>query len=251
MKKEKLFLSVVIPAYNEEDNVKNGALNQVNSYLSSQKYSWEVLVVDDGSKDKTVELAEKYAKDHAGFVVLKEPHRGKAGTLIAGMLHAGGGIVLFTDMDQATPIEEVEKLLPKFNEGKDIVIGSRSGREGAPFVRKLMAFGFSVLRAIILRLPYKDTQCGFKAFTHDASSEIFKRMKIFSDKKRAEGAAVNAGFDLELLYIARKLGMKVSEVPVEWHHQGTIRVDPIRDSISGLTDMLRVRLNALQGKYKV
>lgn len=245
------YLSVVIPAYNEEQNVQSGVLDQVNDYLIKQDYSWEVLVVDDGSKDKTAELAKEYAKKHKGFVVHEEPHRGKAGTVIAGMLHAKGEIVLFTDMDQATPISEIEKFLPRFKEGKDIVIGSRSGREGAPLIRKLMAFGFSVLRTIILRLPYKDTQCGFKAFTNEAAQQIFKRMKIFSDKKRVEGAAVNAGFDLEVLYIARKLGLKVAEVPVEWHHQGTVRVNPVKDSIAGLRDMLQVRVNALQGKYRV
>lgn len=247
----KPYLSVVIPAYNEEENLKGGVLDQVNEYLKEQQYEWEVLIVDDGSKDKTPELAQKYVKAHKGFKFFEEPHRGKAGTVIAGMLHAEGEIVLFTDMDQATPIKEVEKILPKFNEGYSGVIGSRSGREGAPLVRKLMATGFAILRTIILRLPYKDTQCGFKAFTNAAADQIFGRMKIFSDKQRAEGAAVNAGFDLELLYIARKLGLKVAEVPVEWHHKGTVRVNPIKDSIAGLRDMLRVRMNALQGKYKV
>lgn len=247
----KPYLSVVIPAYNEEENLKAEVLNDVYEYLNKQKYTWEVLIVDDGSKDKTAELAKAYAKKRKGFEVHVEPHRGKAGTVIAGMLHANGEIVLFTDMDQATPIKEVEKLLPKFESGYDVAIGSRSGREGAPLVRKLMATGFSILRTIILRLPYKDTQCGFKAFNNKAADEIFGRMKVFSDKQRAEGAAVNAGFDLELLYIARKLGLKVAEVPVEWHHKGTVRVNPIKDSIAGLRDMLRVRVNALQGKYKV
>jgi dolichyl-phosphate beta-glucosyltransferase len=246
-----IYLSVVIPAYNEEKNLQSGVLDQVYEYLQKQNYTWEILIVDDGSQDKTAELAKEYAKNHKGFVVYEEPHRGKAGTVIAGMLHAKGEIVLFTDMDQATPIHEIEKFLPKFENGKDIVIGSRSGREGAPLIRKLMAFGFSVLRTIILRLPYKDTQCGFKAFTNIAAQKIFKRMKIFSDKKRVQGAAVNAGFDLEVLYIARKLGLKVAEVPVEWHHQGTVRVNPIKDSIAGLRDMLQVRINALQGKYRV
>lgn len=246
-----VYLSVVIPAYNEEKNLQAGVLDQVNEYLQKQKYTWEVLIVDDGSKDHTLELASQYAKKHNGFVLHEEPHRGKAGTVIAGMLHAKGEIVLFTDMDQATPINEIEKFLPKFEQGKDIVIGSRAGRKGAPVIRKLMAFGFSFLRAVILRLPYKDTQCGFKAFTRDAAQQIFKKMQIFSEKKRVEGAAVNAGFDLEILYIARKMGLKVAEVPVNWQHRGTVRVNPIKDSIAGLRDMIQVRINALQGKYRV
>jgi dolichyl-phosphate beta-glucosyltransferase len=248
---DKLFLSVVIPAYNEAENIKSNVLNEVASYLEKQKYTWEVLIVDDKSTDDTANLAEEFAKKHKGFRVLRESHRGKAGTVIAGMLAASGENVLFTDMDQATPIQEVEKLLPKLEEGFDGAIGSRSGREGAPLVRRVMAKGFAILRAIILRLPYRDTQCGFKAFKGHAAREIFKRMKIFKQSQAVKGAAVTAGFDLEVLYIARKLGYKVAEVPVEWHHKGTVRVSPVKDSIMGLRDMLRVRMNALMGKYKV
>jgi hypothetical protein len=198
-----------------------------------------------------VKLAAAFAKKHSGFKVMKEPHRGKGGTVIAGVLAAKGDIVLFTDMDQATPLKEIEKFLPKFKKGHDIVIGTRSGRKGAPLLRKIMASGFVLLRTIILRLPYKDTQCGFKALKKEAAQKIFKKMKVFSDKARVEGAAVTAGFDLELLYIARKLKYKVAEVPVIWHHQGTERVNAIKDSWRGLRDMIQVRINALMGRYKV
>ena len=175
-----IFLSIIIPAYNEEKNLKNKVLDEVWDYLKKQKYPWEVLIVNDGSTDKTVELVEEFIrKGRGGFKLLKEKHRGKGGTVIAGMLQAKGDYALFTDMDQATPISEVEKFLPKFKEGCDVVIASRSGREGAPFVRKLMAYGFMFLRTLILRLPYKDTQCGFKAFKIDSARKIFKRLKIF------------------------------------------------------------------------
>lgn len=243
-------ISIVIPAYNEGGNIKGGALRAVNDFLVKKKFSWEVLIVDDASKDETVKLAEAFAKKHSGFRVLKEPHRGKGGTVIAGVLAAKGGIVLFTDMDQATPINQIDKLIPKFKEGYDVVIGSRVGRKGAPILRKVMASGFTLLRIIILRLPYKDTQCGFKAIKKDAAKKIFKRMKVFSEKAKVEGAAVTAGFDLELLYIARKLNLKVAEVPVVWHHKGTERVSAIKDSWQGLRDMILVRTNALLGKYK-
>ena len=244
-----IYLSIVIPAFKEEENIKSGVLEKVWNYLKEQKYTWEVLIVDDGSSDNTADLAEKFARKHEGFKVLKEPHRGKGGTVMAGMLNAKGKIILFTDMDQATPIEEIDKFLLKFEDGFDIVIGSRSGREGAPLVRKMMAFGFSLLRTLILGLPFKDTQCGFKAFKRDAAKKIFGKLKIFSEKREAEVARVDAGFDLEVLYIARKLGFKVAEVPVIWHHKGTERVNPISDSINGLRDLLRVRLNAVLGKY--
>ena len=154
----KHFLSVVIPAYNEEKSLKAGNLGKVYEYLKSQSFPWEVLVVDDGSTDSTLKLSKVFAGRFPGFRVLGEPHRGKGGAVIAGMLKAKGDIVLFTDMDQATPITQLNKVLPKFDAGYDIVIGSRSGRQGAPFIRKVMAYGFSALRFLVLRLSYKDTQ---------------------------------------------------------------------------------------------
>ncbi|MCX6705361.1 MAG: glycosyltransferase, partial [Candidatus Woesebacteria bacterium] len=114
---EKFFLSVVIPAFNEEYNLRTGALDSVYDYLSRQNYSWEILFVDDGSTDNTAKLAEDFAKKHSNFIVLKEPHRGKAGTVTAGILKAKGEIILFTDTDQATPIDQLEKVLPKFDKG--------------------------------------------------------------------------------------------------------------------------------------
>lgn len=244
-------ISIVIPSFNEENNIRTGALSGMVDYLKQQNYSWEIIVVDDGSTDKTAELAEKFAKNYKNVSVLKEPHRGKGGTVIAGMLKAKGDIVIFDDMDQATPIDQLERILPKFKEGYKIVIGSRVGREGAPIIRKAMAFGFSLLRNLVLRLPYKDTQCGFKAFTKDASLAIFKRLKIFDEKQSQTGASVSAGFDLEILYVARKLKLKVAEVPVVWHHKEGTKVNPIKDSWEGLRDLLKVRINALQGRYKI
>ncbi len=248
---KKIYLSVVIPAYNEEYNLRTGVLDSVFDYLSGQKYSWEILFVDDASTDNTLKIAQEFAGKHENFTVLKEPHRGKGGTVIAGMLQAKGEIVLFTDTDQATPIDQVEKILPKFEKGYDIVIGSRHGRKGAPIIRRMMASGFSLLRLIILRLPFKDTQCGFKAFKNTAAKKIFGRLKIFSEKSSTKGASVSAGFDLETLYVARKLKYKVLEVPVDWHHKEGTKVDPIKDSLEGFRDLLMVRINALLGKYGV
>ncbi len=244
-------LSVILPAYNEEYNLRTGVLDSVYDYLSDQDYSWEIIFVNDGSGDRTLQIAQEFAKKRSKFRVLNEVHKGKAATVIAGILDAKGEIILFTDTDQATPIDQIEKFFPKFEGGYDIVIGSRSGREGAPIVRKAMAYGFSLLRNLVLRLPYKDTQCGFKAFKSDAAKRIFEKLKIFKGGEIASGASVSAGFDLEVLYIARKLGLKVAEVPVDWHHKEGTKVNPIKDSWEGLRDLLHVRLNALQGKYRV
>lgn len=246
-------VSIVIPAYNEEKNLEKNVLQEVYDYLRRQKYSWEVLIVDDGSTDQTADICETFAKKKQNFHVLREVHRGKGGTVIAGMLASKGEIVLFTDMDQATPIHEFEKLLNEFRKGSDIVIGSRSGRKGANIVRKIMAYGFMTLRTLLLRLPFRDTQCGFKAFKKQTIKPIFERMKVFKERT-AEGSAVTAGFDLEVLYIARKLGFTISEVTVNWEEKGdrgNYGVNPIKDSLDGLKDLLRVRINAFTGKYSI
>lgn len=246
----KIKLSVIIPAYNEEKNIDRGVLLDVWNYLKKQEYVWEVIFVDDKSTDSTLRLLQNFSRAHSGFQVLAEPHRGKGGSVIAGILKAKGDFVLFTDMDQATPLKEIEKFFPKFEKGYDIVIGSRKGRKGAPLVRRIMAYGFSLLRMVILRLPYRDTQCGFKAFKIQAAREIFSRLKVFSEKEVKGGSHVTAGFDLEVLYIARKLRLKTSEVIVNWEHRETERINPIKDSLEGLKDLIKVRINAFKGMYK-
>lgn len=247
--KSNLFLSVVIPAYNEEKNLKKGALAEVVNFLSKQPYLWEIIVVDDGSVDETVEFVKKLVKGQEKITLIKNPHQGKAATVITGMLQAKGQIVLFTDMDQATPITQIDKLLPKFEDGFDIAIGSRRGRKGAPLTRKLMANGFSLLRGLFLGLPFFDTQCGFKSFKQEVAQNIFHQLKIYNQKKVIRGSAVTAGFDIETLFLARKLGYKVAEVPVDWNYQTTGRVNPIKDSIAGLKGIIKVRLNDWRGEY--
>lgn len=249
-KSAKLRLSVVIPAFNEAHNIRAGALESVYEYLLKQDYSWEIIVVDDGSKDQTEYLAKRFAKNHKNLNVLAEPHRGKGGTVIAGMLAANGDIVLFTDMDQSTPIDQIAKFLPKF-EDYDIVIGSRVGREGAPLIRKLMAYGFALMRLVVLRLPYRDTQCGFKAFRREAATKIFGKMKNLLERKNVHGSSLSAGFDVEILYLARKMGFKVSEVPVTWHYKEGTKKNPLIESWIGFKGVFAVRLKSLTGYYKL
>ena len=247
------YLSVVIPAYNEEANLRAGALQKVAAYLARQPYTYEVLVVDDGSEDATAALVEEFAASHPAFRLLRNPHRGKAHAVISGVLAAQGEYVLFTDMDQATPIAEVESLLPWFERGYDVVFGSRGTlRRGAPWWRTLMSRAMIVLRGLIVNLPgVTDTQCGFKAFRRQAAHEIVRHMYLYAPGREQEvrGAVVAAGFDVETLFVARKLRYRLKEVPVAWDYARTRRVSFWRDSLRGLRDLARIRFNDLLGRY--
>lgn len=252
MNNKNIYLSVVIPAYNEEINLKRGVLDSVYEYLKDKDFTWEVVVSNDASKDNTSYIVKKYTQKYPNFRLIDQPiNLGKGGNVISGMSNAKGQYILFTDMDQSTPIDQFDKFLPFFNKEFDIVIGSRAGRPGQSIIRKMMAYGFAILRNLILRLPYKDTQCGFKAFKSEAIKAIIPKMQIFGKKSKSGKGSVTAGFDLETLYVARKLKLKVAEVPVEWYEYGERKeVNPIKDSYEGLRDLIKVRLNAIQGKYK-
>ncbi|KKQ83533.1 hypothetical protein A2778_03885 [Candidatus Daviesbacteria bacterium RIFCSPHIGHO2_01_FULL_40_24] len=242
-------ISVVIPAYNEERNLKKGVLDEVGNYLENKGFNFEAIIVDDGSSDRTVEFIKKYVAKNKNFRLIQNSHGGKAKAVMTGMQDANGEIILFTDMDQATPINQIEKVIPQFERGFDIVIGSRQGRKGAPFVRKLAAWGFSVLRGIILGLPFKDTQTGFKAFSKTSVDKIIPKIRNEWGVVHFRGGAVNAGFDVELLYLAKKYGFKISEVIVEWKYVDTERVQVVKDAMAAIYDMFRIRWNDLAGKY--
>lgn len=233
-------------------NLQKGVLDKVKSFLDKEKFSYEVLVVDDGSKDGSEEFVEKFVRDNKTFTLVKNPHLGKAGAVTTGMLKAKGEYVLFTDMDQATPIEEIDKLLPFFNKGYDIVIGSRQGRKGAPWTRQLMAKGMMVLRTLIVGLKgIKDTQCGFKVFRNDAGKKIFQKMyDLHHGYRKVSGSSVAAGFDVETLILSQMMGYSIKEVPVEWLYVETRRVSPLKDSLDALSYLFKIRLNKMQGVYR-
>jgi dolichyl-phosphate beta-glucosyltransferase len=248
----KIFLSVVIPSYDEMANLQKGVLDKVEHFLNEKKISFEIIVVDDGSTDGSAAFVKKFSENNSNISLIENPHLGKAGAVTAGVLNSKGEYVLFSDMDQATPIEEINKLLPYFQEGYDIVIGSRkSQRKGSPWTRKFMAKGMVILRTLLVGINgISDTQCGFKMFKRDAAQKLFNKVnEIHNNYKRVSGSSVSAGFDVELLYIAQKLGYKVKEVPVEWLYVETRRVSPIRDSIAGVIDLIRIKIRDSKGAY--
>lgn len=250
---KKIALSIVIPCYDEMANLQKGVLDKVKHFLDKKKITYEVIVVDDGSTDGSVDFLKKFAHENPEFQVLKGDHYGKAGAVTRGMLEAQGELVLFTDMDQATPIEEVDKLLPYFEDGYDIVIGSRGQvRKGAPWTRALMGRGMIALRKMIVGLPdINDTQCGFKMFTRNAAQELFTKMTtLHQGFHKIGGSNVAAGFDVELLYLASVSDYKIKEVPVRWLYVETRRVNPVFDSIEGLRGLFKIKKNALFGMYK-
>ena len=246
------YLSIIIPSYNEETNIRLGSLEKVARYLEHQTYTWEVLIIDDGSTDESSKLIQEFVHENKGFRLIQNPHQGKAATVVTGFMRAIGSIILFSDLDQATPLKELERVLPWFAKGAHVVIGSRQGRrEGAPLLRKIMAKGFMFLRTVILGLHgISDTQCGFKAFTREAARNIVQHLYIYSQSKTVSGAMVTAGFDIEMLFVAKTLGYVIKEVPVEWHYVETRRVNPIKDTIQGISDILTIRLYAWKGRYE-
>lgn len=248
----KPYLSVIIPCYNEESNLKRNVLNEVENYLKRQGYSSEVIVSDDGSSDKSRELAEKFVKYHPRFELLKNRHAGKPFAVKAGLKRARGEIVLFTDMDQSTPIKEIEKLIPFFKQNYEVVIGSRGKRRrDAPWYRQIIAWGFRTIRRLMLLRDIVDTQCGFKAFKKSAIKKIFSKLAIFKKSKKAKGWRVSA-YDVELLFVAKKLGFRIKEVEVNWQDRDVSvskKRNFIKESKEMFKEILRVRINDLLGRY--
>lgn len=242
------FLSVVIPAYNEERRLPQ-TLAAIRDYLAQQPYTAEILVVDDGSDDATVAVAEQ-----AGVHVVRRLHRGKGFAVRAGALEASGEYVLLCDADLATPIEEWPKLWHYLQAGYDVVIGSREGlgsqRLGEPWYRHMMGRVFNMIVRTVALSGIQDTQCGFKALPHATAQDLFQRVRLYGDDAPpVQGAAVTA-YDVELLFLARRCGYRIAEVPVIWHYGEETKVDPLRDSLRNLRDVLRVRLNDWRGAYR-
>lgn len=246
----KAYLSIIIPCYNEARNIRLGALEKVAHFMEKQSYEFEVFLVDDGSTDDSLILIKQFVKEHKRFKLIPIEHQGKAGAVIQGIAKSEGDIILFSDLDQATPIHQINVILPWFRKGYDVVIGSRNKhRQGAPFFRLAMARGFMIIRNLILDLGIRDTQCGFKAFKKEVIKKIVSRLQLYNVHRIAHGSTVTAGFDVEMLFVAKTLGYSIVEVPVEWHYQETRHINPLKDSFEGLSDLIKIRINNIHRLY--
>jgi dolichyl-phosphate beta-glucosyltransferase len=234
------FVSIVIPAYNEERRL-GVTLETVATFLRARKWSWEIRVVDDGSRDGTVRVVEQASLLEPRIIVQREPHRGKGGAVKAGLLAATGNFRFICDADLSMPISELARFLPPLLDRFDVAIGTREGlgarRVGEPGYRHVMGRLFN--RVVQLMLPgIEDSQCGFKMFTGDAVRAIFPLVSI-------DGWA----FDVEVLAAARVQGMRIAEVPIEWHYRAESQVSMMRDSIGMLLELARIRLRVFRGAY--
>ena len=231
----------MIPAYNEAGRLP-ASLNQVTAYLAAQPYTSEILVVDDGSADGTADAAEAFVARHAGLQVLREPHRGKGGAVKAGMLAATGQHIMFADADFSMPVADLAKFLPVLRGAYDVAIASREGpgarRFNEPEYRHMMGRVYNLIVRIFALGGLQDTQCGFKCFRQEVARRVFPLQTM-------DGW----GFDVEVLFIARKHGLRITEVSIDWYYGASSKVSPIRDTIRMFREVFEVRWNDLRGRY--
>lgn len=234
-------LSIVIPAHNEENRLPR-TLEQVFAFLQQQNFESEVLVVENGSTDLTYQVAQEFAARHANLRVIREQGRGKGLAVRRGMLEARGQYRLMCDADLAMPVEEITKFLPSALQEFDIAIASREAkgavRYNEPFYRHLGGRGINLIIRLLILPGLQDTQCGFKCFRASVADDLFQRQTLFG-----------WSFDIEILYIARRHGYRVCEVPIHWYYQSESKVNALRDALRMIADIFRIRANARRGLY--
>jgi dolichyl-phosphate beta-glucosyltransferase len=229
-------ISIVIPAYNEAERI-GPTIETIQDYFRKKSQSFDILVVNDGSKDNTGNIVANRARERRNITLLESSvNQGKGASVKKGMIHAASDLILLTDADLSTPIEEFEKLFPWIQNGYDIVIGSRGMKKSEiilkqPWHRRIMGKAFNLLVRMLIVNDFCDTQCGFKLFRHEAAKRIFGASKI-------DGFA----FDVEVLFIAKKMGYRTMEVPVKWIDSPHSKVNPLRDPVKMLLDLLRIKM---------
>lgn len=234
------FLSIIIPAYNEENRLLH-TLEQVFAFLAKEPYTAEVIVVENGSSDRTLALAQAEAERHPNLRVFHNDQAGKGRAVRRGMLEAQGAYRIFCDADLSMPIEEIRRFIPPELDS-DIVIASRevkgAVRYNEPSYRHLTGRVFNLLIRLLALPDLHDTQCGFKGFRAEVAEDLFRYQSI-------EGWA----FDVEILFIAKKRGYQIVELPIPWYYNAESKINVLRDSFQMFLDLLKIRQNALQGKY--
>jgi dolichyl-phosphate beta-glucosyltransferase len=252
---KEMFLSIVIPCYNEEENLKKGVLDNVYGFMKTRKFSWEVIISDDGSTDKSKEIIMDVIKEFRNFRYYENSHGGKPSALWSGIQKAEGKYVLFTDMDQSTPISELTKLLPFVKTGVGAVIGSRGmTRKNFPVYRRFGAIVFMAFRKLLILPEISDTQCGFKLIRKSVLLKTFPKLEYFNREQKVNGWKVTS-FDVELLHLISKLLYSIEEIPVVWEDtdksisKGGGMDRYLKESKEMLFQILRVKINDLRGLY--
>jgi dolichyl-phosphate beta-glucosyltransferase len=238
---ERPLLSIIIPAHNEEGRLPP-SLEKINAFLETQPYEAEVIVVENGSRDRTVEVAEEFAREHPYVRVIKAAVRGKGLAVKVGMQAAKGEYRFICDADLSMPIEEITRFLPPHVDGYDVIIATREGknarRVGEPEYRHLIGRINNLIIKLTAIRGFEDTQCGFKMFSRQAAEDLF-------DVQQMTGI----GFDVELLFIAKRRGYKILEVPITWYFDPDSRMRMVGDSMHILVEIWQIRRNWLQGVY--
>lgn len=244
-------VSLVIPVFNEAGRIGH-CLDRLTAWATTRTESFEIIVVDDGSTDETALIADRWAGQFPQITVLREPHRGKANTVLAGLAYAHGRVAGFLDVDLATPIETWDATADAFRHGADVVIASREGigaqRIGEPWYRHAMGRAFNGLIRLLLLPGIHDTQCGFKFFSRAALNLILPRTHLYRNSMTLTRPRVTA-FDVELLFIARKHHLKIAVLPVTWTYGEHTKVNPLTDTLQNVRDVIQVRINGWLGRY--
>jgi len=244
-------LSIVIPVYNEADRIGH-SLERLAAWAQARPETIEIIVVDDGSADETVSIATAFSGAYSCVRVIPARHLGKANAVLAGLSHARGAYAGFCDVDLATPLDTWDACKRAFDRGADVAIASREGvdaiRIGEPWYRHAMGRAFNGLVRLLLLPGIHDTQCGFKFFTRRALETILPRHQLYRDATEVSRPRVTA-FDVELLYVARRHGLRIEVIPITWTYGEHTKVHPVTDTLQNLRDVLQVRINGWRGLY--